>query len=91
MYADVTFTDVQDRLSGLHEPVHWQVTFNQYVARTDKLRKPRFLCLTGVYNANVFAKVDAGSVILETRCHPESQAHLSPLTFFSVTSRGHRI
>ena len=66
MYADVTFTDVQDRLSGLHEPVHWQVTFNQYVARTDKLRKPRFLCLTGGLGVPVFTEMDATGVILET-------------------------
>jgi hypothetical protein len=53
-------------LGGDFGPDPEGATFNQYVARTDKSRKPRSLHLTGVSRASVFAKTDASGVILET-------------------------
>lgn len=56
-------------ISGLYAHVnpHAQkgATFNQSVARTDKWRKPRFLCLTGGLGVPVFTEMDATGVILE--------------------------
>ena len=46
--------------------VPFQGALNQYVARTDKSRKPRFLCLTGVPEATVLSKMGASGDILVT-------------------------
>jgi hypothetical protein len=63
--TDISFGRPAARLRGA-EQIPGGASFNQSVARTDKLQKPRFLRLTGVARKMALAEMAAGGDKMET-------------------------